>query len=730
MPIGSQSPARSGRRVARGLRSRALALELAARDLASLLRAAWVTWRRGGAREVGERLRAKLARTPASAAPAPVARFDERLARRVFPPLALPACAEPVASIVIPAHGAYAHTFLCLETIAAAGDRTPYEVIVVDDASADRTAAIEGDVANLRVVRNAENLGFVDSANRGAAAARGRLLVFLNNDTAVCDGWLDALVEAFASVPEAGLVGARLLHADGRLQESGGILWRDASGWNFGRDDAPDRPEYTRRRDVDYCSGACLATPRALFESLGGFDLRYRPAYYEDADLAFRVRAAGRRVLVEPASTVIHFEGASAGTDLARGMKRHQVVNRERFAERWAADLAERPPAPPESDARRAPYRGRRAHVLVVESRVPDPEHDAGSLRLARIFDLLAELGATVTLVPADRAAASVHSRALERRGVEVFTRPWLRSIPSHLRERGSLYDVVWLSRKHLAAKYLHHARRHCPEARLVFDTVDLHFLRESRQLAVEGRDSAPRAARLEREELALVRACDATLVVTDVERDLLRAALPEADVRVVSTIHDPHPAGPGFGERSGGIFIGSFEHEPNVDAMRWYLEAIHPRVVARCPDFELCVIGTDAPAWLLDWRAPGVHVVGAVAHLDPHFDRARLSIAPLRFGAGVKGKIQTSHSYGVPTVATALAVEGMHLADGDSVLLADDPDAFAGAVARLHGDAALWERLSAGARRNLVAHFSTGPARTVLDGLLADLVPSRRRLA
>jgi glycosyltransferase involved in cell wall biosynthesis len=562
----------------------------------------------------------------------------------------------------------------------------------------------------------------VDSANRGAAAARGRILVFLNNDTAVRPGWLDALVAALDGEPDAGIVGARLLGADGRLQESGGILWRDASGWNFGRGDHPDRPEYRRRRDVDYCSGACLAIPRALFASLGGFDARYRPAYYEDADLAFRVRAAGKRVVVEPASTVVHFEGASAGTDLARGMKRHQLVNRERFAERWAAELAQRPEPPPASDARRAPYLGARAHVLVIESRVPDPAHDAGSLRLVRLCDLLAELGCTVTLVPHDRALPSAASSALERRGVEVFTRSWLRSIPAHLRERGSLYDVVWISRKHLAAKYVHHVRRHAPKARIVFDTVDLHFVRESRQLAVAGRPSPRRAERLEREEIALVRACDATLVVSEAERALLLAAAPDADVHVVSTLHELHPPGPDFAERSGGVFVGSFEHAPNVDAMRWYLDDIHARVLARCPDFTLRVIGTDAPAWLRDWRGPGVEVVGAVRDLAPEFARARLGIAPLRFGAGVKGKINTSHSYGVPTVATRLAAEGMHLVDGASVLLADDPDAFAAAVARLHGDAALWARVADGARRNVQEWFSVARARAALGSLLAAL--------
>jgi GT2 family glycosyltransferase len=710
-----------GRETESRIRTLSTRVHLGLRDTARLLRAVRVTWQRGGARELSERVRAKLAR-PAPAVPsAAVVHLEERLARSEFPRIALPEHPAPIASIVIPAHDHFAHTYLCLESIAAAGDATPFEVIVSDDASSDATASIESRVAGLRVVRSATNEGFVASANRGAAAARGELLVFLNNDTFVQPGWLDALVWTFATLPDVGAAGARLLFPDGTLQESGGILWRDASGWNFGRGDAPDRPACAYLRDTDYCSAACLAVPRALFRELGGFDAAYAPGYYEDVDLAFRVRAAGRRVVVQPASRVIHFEGVSAGTDVTRGMKRHQIVNRERFAARWRDALAAQPAPPPGSDPRRAPYRDRRAHVLVIDARLPDAGHDAGSLRLMRILEMLLDSGCAVTMVPEDRARPGPLAEALARRGVEVYTGPWLRSIPAHLREHGSLYDLVWISRKHLAEKYMHHVRRRCPDARVVFDTVDLHFVREARQLALEGKGSAARASALLREEIDLVRGCDTTLVVSEAERELLHTHAPEADVRVLSTIHDAQPSGAGFEARSGALFVGSFEHAPNVDAMRWYVDAIHPILRAARPDFVLRVIGTDAPAWLRDLREPGIAFVGPVADLAPHFAAVRLSIAPLRFGAGVKGKINTSQSYGVPVVATAVGVEGMQLVHGESVWVADSPDAFAAGIARVHEDEALWGRLAEGSRRNLAEHFSTARARSAIEALLAE---------
>jgi GT2 family glycosyltransferase/SAM-dependent methyltransferase len=263
----------------------------------------------------------------------------------------------PSASIIIPAHNGVAHTEACLARLAEtlppdfAG-----EIIVVDDASTDDTAAVLARWAaadrRIRPLHNERNLGFVGSCNRGAAAAGGEVLVFLNNDTLPQPGWLPPLLRTLRDRPDIGAVGGKLVYPDGTLQEAGGVIFADGSGCNFGKHDpAPDAPLYNYLREVDYCSGALLATPKGLFARLGGFDERFAPAYYEDTDYCFAVRGAGLRVYYQPESVVVHIEGATAGTDETVGVKRYQVVNRATFIDKWRAALRRQPPPPGRIDA-------------------------------------------------------------------------------------------------------------------------------------------------------------------------------------------------------------------------------------------------------------------------------------------------------------------------------------------------------------------------------------------
>src|SRR6478735_12459408 len=261
-------------------------------------------------------------------------------------PPAFPDVEAPIASIVVPVYGALPVTMRCLHALARSGDRTSFEVIVVDDASSDDTPHVLPAIAGLRYSRNATNLGFVDTCNAGAALARGEYLVFLNNDTEVQPGWLDALVATFAQFPGTGLAGSMLVYPDGRLQEAGGLVFADGSAANYGRFGDPAHPLYGFARETDYCSGASLAVPRELFAQLGGFDVAFRPGYYEDTDLAMRVREQGLAVRYQPDSVVVHHEGISAGTDTGSGMKAAQVVNREKFLQRWRDTLRARH-APP-----------------------------------------------------------------------------------------------------------------------------------------------------------------------------------------------------------------------------------------------------------------------------------------------------------------------------------------------------------------------------------------------
>ena len=638
-----------------------------------------------------------------------------------FAPFAVPTSSVPRASIVIPVFGAFTHTLACLRAIAAHPPVADFEVIVVDDASPDDSLAKLRAIDGLRVHARKANGGFIAACNDGAGLARGEVLVFLNNDTVPQPGWLDALLATFDAHPDAGLVGAKLLYPDGRLQEAGGVVFADGSGWNYGRFDDPANCRYAYLRDADYVSGAAIAIPRALFERLGGFDSRYAPAYYEDTDLAFAVRAAGLRVLVQPASVVVHDEGTTSGTDVNTGPKAAQVRNQAVFAAKWRDALAAQLPAG--SVPTPALLHRRQRQVLVIDALTPQPDRDSGSLRLLNLMRLLMEEGAHVVFVPANRSADGQYTAALQRMGVECWHAPYAARFPAWLREHGARFDVALVSRHYIAGEMLPLLRRYAPNARVLFDTVDLHYLRERRAAELAGDAAAMRAAMRTRDlELALIHEADATLVVSEVERALLAIDATGADVRVLSNLHRETPPGPAWSQRDGLLFVGGFRHPPNVDAVLWFAREVLPRIRAVRPTLEFHCVGGDVPNEIARLaELPGIRIHGHVPDLQPLLDGARVSIAPLRYGAGVKGKVNQAMAHGLPVVATTAAVEGMHLRDGEDVLVADDAAAFADSVLRLHEDEALWVRLSANGRDNVARHFSLDAARAVVRELFFD---------
>ncbi len=287
-------------------------------------------------------------------------------------------------SIIIPVFNQIEFTQACLASLQQHGGGIPYEVIVLDDASTDATSDIVGRIAGLTYLRAETNTGFIASCNRGASAARGKYLLFLNNDTTVTSGWLTALHETFTLEPEAGLVGSKLVYPDGRLQEAGGIIWRDGSGWNRGKFQDPAKPEYNYLKEVDYCSAASVMIPKTLFEHLGGFDPKYAPAYYEDTDLAFKVRQSGRKVLYQPLSVVVHYEGVTSGTDTSCGSEEISGGQsdhlHDRLGNRAGGQTGERRPG-----LLRERQIGKK-RILVIDHHLPMPDRDSGSLRMFQIL--------------------------------------------------------------------------------------------------------------------------------------------------------------------------------------------------------------------------------------------------------------------------------------------------------------------------------------------------------
>ena len=613
------------------------------------------------------------------------------------PLIELPHFEHPAVSVIVPLHARADLTLTCLTSISERSAPVPYEVILIDDCADSDTRTLLTRVAGAQIMRNKRNLGYLRSVNRAATAARGRWLVLCNNDIEVRPGWLEALLRCGESAPDIGIVTPKFLQPDGRLSEAGAIIWRDGTGMNYGRGEAPDRPQYEFRRETDYGSAAALLVRADLWRERGGFDERFLPMYYEDVDLCFDARERGLRVMYEPEAVVVHHEGATAGSDLESGPKRHQEENRPKFVTKWHDRLEAGHLRPNLRAARRAADRNRGPHVLIIDSRVPMPDRDAGSLRMLHMIEALRGRGCRVSFVPDNFMPTQPYTHQLQRKGVQVLYEPY--EWPEDLAAIGPELSLAILSRPHQASRWLDLVRDKAPNARVAYDTVDLHWLREARRASSSSEQGSlelgPKALALRELELAMVRATDVTLVVSEAERAQVQADVPGAVVRVVPTVHAVWARVQRPERRAGVLFVGGFEHTPNIDAAVRLVRDVMPLVWRECGDVPVTIVGPCAPPEVEALASDHVEIAGWVHDLDPLLSSARVLLAPLNYGAGLKGKITQAMAAGLPVVTTPVGAEGLEAAHGEQVMIASDNRGLADATVAVLRDPDLWWRLS-----------------------------------
>jgi len=653
---------------------------------------------------------------------------------------------RPTVSIMLLCYNNLDYTKRC---VAAVRENTPpglYELIVIDNASFDETpqylAALQRGMANLKVVTYPKNLGFCSANNEGAKVAEGKYLFLLNNDAEVQEGWLEPLLDVMEKSPTVGVVGSKLIYPDGRLQEAGAMLFRDATGWNFGRFDEPDEPEYSYVREVDYVSGTALMVRADLWRRLGGLDTRFDPAYWDDPDLCWSVRKAGYRVLYHPDSRVVHHEGLTCGTDTKSGRKKYQDLHRDKFLKKWAEEMKQQPPASTDVKVnRRAADRRCRGgkQVLVAADEPPQHDRQGGGLRLFNFMRMLLEAGHHVTFVgrntiwrPPD-VDLGPYIKELQDMGVLVYAldrmaigpegTPDVRSMARIL--TGREYDVALLFTAREGAWFVERIQKHSPSTRIVVDSVDVGFCREGREAALL---SSPRLWREYRAhkaiELVVYQRVDAILTITEAERGLLSRYVPAGKIFHVPDLH-PLAEGPlALAERQGVVLVAGFRHPPNVDAAHFLLDEVMPIVREKLPDVRLAVVGDSPPESIRQRADEHTVVTGYVPEIDPYIAAARVAVVPVRYGAGIKGKIIKAMAAGTPNVTTRVGADGMELDDGTHVLIRDDPAGFADAVVRLCTDDALWEHVSAAGRDFAKARYSAEVTRSALFAGLFPPVP------
>lgn len=374
--------------------------------------------------------------------------------------------------------------------------------------------------------------------------------------------------------------------------------------------------------------------------------------------------------------------------------------------------------------------------MLVIHEELPAHDRQSGGLRLHRYVQAMVAEGHDVTFLARAAFGQERYADDLRAAGVEVhLTDPrGLRAaghrvpglgVDLRLLLKRKRFDLAFLSFYHTAEQYLPAIRAFSPATRIIIDTCDVHHVRERRGAELSGDGAALVAAeRTRAREAAIYSQADMLVAVSEEDARALEELAAGVPIEIMTNVHVDVAPGPPFEERSGLVFVANFDHTPNVDAILDFHTSSWPLIAEALPDAQLMLVGYNPPPAVRALHGGRITVTGQVPETRPYLDAARVSIAPLRYGAGVKGKVGEALMHGLPVVTTTIGAEGMHLGNGEHVLIAEPGEDFARAVIRLYGDAELWRRIAETGRSLIRERHSVGGAVAALRRTFERAVP------
>lgn len=625
-------------------------------------------------------------------------RYTTELPKKTdFVQLELKTSLSPTVSIIIPFYNQFNYTYNCLNSIAHHFPCIDIEIILINDNSTEQIDLSL--LKNIKIIKNEENLGFLRSVNKGISAAKGKYIYLLNNDTQVHSGFLDELIYVFENFENVGAVGSMLLNKDGSLQEAGSFFLSDKSPTQIANKKIYT-PEINYIYKTDYCSGCSLMFERINSDNEPNlFDEHFVPAYFEDADLCFQLRYhQGKDIYYTPFSKVTHFNGVSYQNE-DRVKTEHKsslfIKNHDKFKSKWEKELNM---IKSKNKWERIEELYGDKQIIFFHERVPQYDNNSGELRLTEIIKTYKNLGYNVSLIAPKNTIKNSYNIFFQKLGVRLFYKyAAAADLKLFIRRFFNRAPFIWYSASEMCLKYFKFSKVHFPMSKTIFDMIDIHHLRYQRALEVNPKNKKykRRFKRYYKYEKKAAQLVDIVIPISEDEANYMNTFTPGIKTKVISNVHyikvDINSV-PDYESRKDLLFIGS-THHPNVDAVNYLKNDILPLVWQRYPDLKLNVIG-DLKNSFPDTNHPNIIFHGYVQDITLLFLTHKMMVAPLRYGAGVKGKIGQAFEYGLPVVTSSTGAEGMYLEHNKNALLADNTTEFAEQIIKLLSDKQTWQML------------------------------------
>ena len=632
--------------------------------------------------------------------------------------LVVPEFKNPLVSIIIPVYNKFDYTYRCISSIIKSESNISYEIIIANDMSKDETKIIDKYIKNIIVINNKEKYNYLINCNKASKLAKGKYILFLNNDTKVLKDWLISLLKLIQKNEKIGMVGSKLIYPNGKLQEAGGIVFNNGQCSNYGNGDNQEYPEYNYVKEVDYISGASIMIKKDIWEIVKGFDERFSPAYYEDTDISFKLRKNGYLVLYQPKSVVIHYEGISNGKNLNSGIKKYQEINKIKFIEKWKNELINQKDTKNTFSARDRCFNKNR--ILVIDQKVPNFDKDAGGRCTYMYLNLFKEIGLQVTFFGNDFKKYEPYTNILQQNGIEVlYGKVFKKNHLDWLKNNLKYYKYVYFQRPEVTIKYIDYIMKFF-DGKIIYFTHDLNYVRFQRQYNLtKNINHLENSHRLEKMENYIISKADVVHVVGNYEERIISEKFANKIIRNIPIYiyeNEITNVQKDFSMRKNIIFVGGFSHAPNEDAVLWFSKEIYPKIYKTYPEIIWYIVGSKVSEKIKCLESENIKILGYISDekLKKLYNNCRIAIAPLRFGAGVKGKIIEAAYYQIPLVTTSIGIEGLDNST-NAFIIENDPLKLSELICDLYVDYTKLKIMSDSGKIFIEKYFSKKKAKEVI---------------